>query len=532
MNNGPPELPASTRARSVLPGHPIAALAPGQIHRFIEGIDAAPVVMTDEEITKELNDPFAMLLLRKGTFPSAVHEVLDDLDAATEPADNLRQQMSFLVGEGSQIPFSAATEQLARGLRLAITRGAENAVDVLVSTDGELQNAFLQVIGWDDQGGVFNYYEHREGTWVWAGNSTHAFDPRSRGNGAFDSHINGSMVMKELKFPWNHWHSVAASIPPEIFRPGDPAVNDPLLANRSGAEVLQERIVEPGVQRWTNSRFSKEVSADGKLARVTPIVEQLFTTTSVNLTSSSVESRTVEAATQLSLPASFFIDVDALSGPLGLLAPPAFDVVGTAYLEVLAKFEVALVDPESGFRQAGDTHFAFLAPERAFEDLDVVKKSRETQLLSDRLIGSVLMVDFANPTFSKRRAALMAHLPASYDGPAGGLSEAIANSILAAAPATPASSPENEFAQLWNLGDGGWKAEAQNKLAAYYTALTNLLATPTGFEEVFKLAESRRHQVMGLKLSEQRPLLFAHSNLPVAEPPLRMRPDATVEPEA
>jgi hypothetical protein len=532
LSNGAPEPSEPTRARSVLSGHSTAALTPGQIHRFVEGIDAAPLVMTDEEVTKELNDPFAVLLLRKGTFPSTVHEVLDGLDAATAPADNLRRQMSFLVGEGSQIPFSGATAQLDRGLRLAITRGAENAVDVLVSTDGELQNAFLQVIGWDEQSGVFNYYEHRGGAWAWAGNSTHAFDPRSRGNGAFDSHINGSMVMKELKFPWNHWHSVAASIPPEIFKPGDAAKDDPLVANRSGAEVLQERVVEPGVRRWTDSRFSKEVSADGKLARVTPIVEQLFTTTSVNLTSSSVESRTVEATTQLSLPASFFVDVDALSGPLGLPAPPALNIAGKAYLEALAKFEVALVDPESGFHQAGDTHFAFLVPERAFEDLDVVKKSRETQLLSDRLIGSTLMVDFANPTFSKRRAALMAHVPASFDGPVGGLSETIANSILAAAPTTPASSPENEFAQLWNLGDAGWRAEAQNKLAAYYTALTNLLATPTGFGEIFKLAESRRHQVMGLKLSEQRPLLFARSNLPAAEPPLRMRPDATIEPEA
>jgi hypothetical protein len=28
----------------------------------------------------------------------------------------------------------------------------------------------------------------------------------------FDSHVNGSLVMKELKAPWTHWHSSRAKI--------------------------------------------------------------------------------------------------------------------------------------------------------------------------------------------------------------------------------------------------------------------------------------------------------------------------------
>jgi len=484
--------------------------------------------MADDEVTRELNDPFATLLLRKGTFPTTVHEVLAALDAATQPSDSLRRQMSFLVGEGSQIPWSPETASLDRGLRLAITRGADSAVDVLVSTDGGLQEAFLQVIGWDGQSGVFNYYQHMEGAWVWAGNSTHAFDPRARGNGAFDSHINGSMVMKELKFPWNHWQSVAATIPPEIFAPDDPAKNDPLLAGRSGAEILQERVVQPGVRRWTDSRFSKEVSADGKVARVRPLLDQLFDTTSVNLVSAPQESRTVDKTTAITLPPTFFVDVDALSGLLGLPAPSALSVPGETYVTALATFEVALVD--GSFHQPGDTHFAFLVPERAFEDLDVIKKARETGLLSDRFIGCSLMVDFSNPVFSSRRASLLAHIPEAFDGPAGGLSDTVANAIVAAANSTAATSAENEFAELWKLGDG-WQAEAQRRLTTYYAALTALAASAGGFDEIFKLAESRRQRVMGLKLSEQRPLLFATTNVPAGGPLLRMRAEAVIEPE-
>jgi hypothetical protein len=483
--------------------------------------------MSAEEVARELNDPFALLLLRKGTLPTTVHELLGAIDAATSPGDNLRNQMTFLIGEGSQIPWSPATASLDRGLRLAVTRGA-GVFDVLVSTDGGLTNAFLQVIGWDDQAGVFNYYEHRGGAWAWAGNSTHAFDPRSRGQGPFDSHINGSMVMKELKFPWNHWQSVAANIPAEVFAPDDPARNDPLITGRVGAEKLQEQIVQPGVRRWTDSRFSKEVTADGKLARTAPILEQLFTTTSVNLTSTAQESGTVTKTTTITLPESFFLDTDALTGALALPGPPALTVSGETYLAALASFEVALVD--GAFRQPDDTHFAFLVPERAFEDLDVVRKCLETKLLSDRFIGCALMVDFANPIFSARRAGLLAHVPAVFEGPAGGLSEAIATAIVNAAAATPPTSAENEFAALWGLGDG-WKPEAEKRLAAYYAALTKLLGSPGGFDQVFKLAESRRQQVMGLQLSEGRPLLFASTNIP-AGPPLRMRPDAGIEPES
>lgn len=499
----------------------------GRIHRFILGIESQPAVMADDEVARELNDPFASLLLRKGTFPTTVNAVLSALDAATAQGDPLRRQMSFLVGEGSQIPWSPETAALDRGFRLAIARGTDSAIDVLVSTDGGLQNGFLQVIGWDNQAGVFNYYEHREGAWIWAGNSTHAFDSRARGNGAFDSHINGSMVMKELKFPWNHWHSVAATIPPEAFAPDDLAKNDPLLVGRSGAEILQERVVQPGVRRWTDSRFAKAVAPDGKVAQVTSILEQILDTTSVNLVSASVESKLVDKATALNLPPTFFVDVDAFSGVLGLPAPSALAVSGENYLEAIDKFEVALVD--GSFRRPGDTHFAFLAPERAFEDLDVVKKCHEVGLLSDRFLGCALMVDFSNPVFSRRRASLMTHVPDSFGGPTGGLADAIATAIVKAAASSTAASPESEFAELWNLGDG-WQAEAARRLSAYYAALAPRLASADGFDQIFTLAESRRQQVLGLKLSEQRPLLFATSNISPASPHLEMHVDASIGP--
>src|SRR5947209_2409323 len=103
--------------------------------------------MTQDEEAKELNDPFAVLLLRRGIFPTTVHDVLDAITAATSDGDPLRSQTSFVLGEGSQIPFSDKTADLDRGLRLAVTCGRDSEIDVLVSSaaSGDFDQRFLQV---------------------------------------------------------------------------------------------------------------------------------------------------------------------------------------------------------------------------------------------------------------------------------------------------------------------------------------------------------------------------------------------------
>jgi hypothetical protein len=519
---------ATDRARSAFPDVEPAALAADKIHRFILGVDQRPRVMIDDEVARELNDPFARLLLRQGTFPTTLTEVLDGIDAATQDGDDLRRQMSFLVGEGSQIPWSAATDALPRGLRLAVTRGRDSFIDVLVSTaPSHDPGVFLQVMGWDEQNGVFHFYERKHGQWIWAGNSTHALDPAPRGQGPFDSHVNGSMVMKELKPPWNHWNSVDATIPPEVFAPDDPFRDDPLFTGKSGGEVFEPRVVRPGIQRWTHSRFAKTVS-DQKVLQLRTLLEQLLVTTTVNLVSTGRESSVVQPGEQLALPATFFADTDTLTESLKLPAPPSLAVSGELYLDALASFEVALVAP--GFRQPGDTHFAFLVPERAFEDIDVVNKCLETGVLSERFVGCALMVDFPNPIFSARRAQLLAHVPEQGDAPAA-VSQTIADAIRQAADGSPQDSAEREFIGWWDLGDD-WRQRATEQLATYYAAVAAGLGTAEGFNDCFRLAEARRRRVLGLDLSEARALLFAHSNVPANAAPLRMMPDGTVAPEA
>jgi hypothetical protein len=519
----PPE-----RVRSAFSDVEHGSLEAERIHRFVQGIDPEPRAMTDDEVAQELNDPFAARLLRRGTFPTTLEEIITAVDAATAVGDSLRRRMSFLVGEGTQIPWSDESASIHRGLRLAVTFGRGDDIDLLVSTDASaLTNDFLQVIGWDSTSELFNYYERVGTQWVWAGNSTHALDPRSRGKGPFDSHVNGSLVMKELKAPWTHWASMDATVDPNVFPPDDPMRTDPLFTHASGAEIVEARVVRPGVRRWTDSRFARTVSA-GRVDQADRLLRHLFETTTVNLVSAGLESRLIASDTQLQLPPSFFLDTDAIvNDPLELPPPPNLVIPGEHYLAILEEFDVALVDGD--FRQPGDTHFAFLVPERSVEDLDVVRKCVETELLSPRFVGCVLLVDFPNPIFSERRASLARFAPSAFDrSPGRPLGEAVGDAIAAAAGSAPDGSAEREFSSLWQLGDG-WRAEAERRLSGYYAALAPRLASLGGARDVFRLAESRRARFFRTALAERRPLLLARSSFN-EEHLLEMGADALVRP--
>ena len=60
-----------------------------------------------------------------------------------------------------------------------ITRARGAEVDVLISasTIPDSEEQFLQLLAWDPTNRVYNYYERRLDTWIWAGNSHHALGP-------------------------------------------------------------------------------------------------------------------------------------------------------------------------------------------------------------------------------------------------------------------------------------------------------------------------------------------------------------------
>jgi hypothetical protein len=508
----------------------VADLDRAGIHRFVLGKDKKPRTLSTAAAADELGDPFATLLLLKGTFPQTAGEVLAALDALGPEADSVRQTQFFLLGEGSQIPFSPDTASIVRNLRFVVARGGgPDGPDILVSAfhpdEGD-----VELMAWDGKKGGFNYYRTvgSDRAWIFAGNSAHALSDPTQGSGPFESHRSGAFMMKELRFPWINWHSPAAPIQPSVFDEGDPLRTHPWFTQRAqgGALTCETAVARPSITRWAKFRFDALATA-GVVDDPGRVMQQVLESPAVNLTTSQTEFANAPNQDVVDLPQTFFIDSEALTEVFGLPAPPPLNVSAAVYLKAIETFEVTFTDGETFRREQTDTHFAFCVPERAFEDREAVSEAIRIGLITDRLAAALLMTDFANPIFSERRAALLEHVPdrATITDGESDFSQAMADTILAAADASPQGSPEREFAERWAVGDD-WKAEFGKLLSAYYDAVNRELATQDGFDAYMRLAESRRVRVRGMPITES-PLLFAKTNIPDAT--RAMRSDGSVE---
>ncbi|MFB6805141.1 hypothetical protein [Streptomyces sp. NPDC056387] len=495
------------------------ALEPGRLHRRVSGRDDRPRPVSDEELA-DLGDPMAVTFFRTGRFPTTVQELLSAL-----PATAAASLKVYLVSEAGQISPLAIGE---RDMRFAITTAVDgNQVDLLVSTQagGDPRQGFLQVAGWDPVARVFNFYARFGSSWVWAGNSWDALEPDSRGKGCFDSHVNGSAVMKELRIPWINWQSERATI---RLADDDPLRHDQLFQQVIGAERL-ELTVRFLITRWTAARLA-EVTANGVVDHPDRLLRHLFTSTTVNLTSTDRQSSTITADSgDLTLPTGFWLNQDVLFDDLRLFtqaSPPRAQAAG--YLAGLTRFGFRLEEKISAFSQPGDTFFAFVVPEAAHEDNEVIRQMVRKGLISARFAACVLMVDFPNPVFSPARSLLMRYVPTT-PTKAAKLCDTVTQAILDAARTRnlPADSPEARFAAHWQVPEDMWQSVFGQRVDAYLRRVTQQIQTAAGFDDYVRLAESRRRQFRLMKLNEFE-LTLPVTNIPPDAPPLAMREDATV----
>jgi len=493
-------------------------LQPGVLYRYVMGVDPKPKPMPQADV-EGLGDSLAALL-RSGQNPQTVTEVLAALDAAK----TLLTQKSYVISEAGQIKASQAVD-LHRDARFAITRQDSGGVGLLISTDAQDPNGFFQIAAWDPKAELFNYYMRVPPTWVWAGNSYSALQDGSRGHGCFDSHVNGSVVMKELKSPWSNWQSMKATMQ---FGADDPIRKDPLFVNSIGAEDL-ELTVRSLVARWTKARCARTV-VDGQVLNARWLLRQLLTTTTINLASTDVESSVAlqdGSSVELRLPTGFWLNADALLSILQIPADFQLPTVSAAiYASAVRRYNFAL--QEGSFRQSGDTYFAFLVPEAALEDNEVVRQTVTTGVITDRFAACALMVDFPNPVFSPRRETLLKYvapnprLSASGDG----ISGLVAQGIGTAAAQLPSISPEAEFAANWSVGTN-WKTVFAQRIQNYMAAVNLRASSADGFDEYVRLSESRRRQFRKMKLNEFN-LTLPTTNIPTDAPTLAMTESATV----
>lgn len=524
----PPPAPRRGRLAGFFAGllgaAPAADVATPTLQRFRKGLDAAPTPMTDAEIA-DLGDVFSQKVLLAGRKPMTLRALADAIAAITAPALALRKM--FLVAEGAQAVMAGHDFDLNARLVFTWQASDQTPVDVMLSTvaDPDSPTALLQLIAWSEKDAAFHFFE-RKGGWTWAGNSFHALVAPTRGEGPFDSHINGGLVMKERQAPWTHWHSQSASIDRSVFGAAAPFNTDPLFARLEGAEVLQS-IMETGVRRWTKGRLARDLQ-NGVLTRLPEYLRQVLWCTSFNLVSSrdAVASPTDP---EFTLPSSAFFDIEALEflagaldGMVDIIPSQQLSVAAPLYRDALAARGIVVLDESAPPKEvAGDTQFAFLAPERAFEDRVIVEELVNRGALSPRLGLCLLLVDFANPVFSPTRAALLRHAPAQIA--VGNDGAALDQAFIAAATAAGGAA-EAELLGLWNQPDLlGFATQA---LEAFRAAVQARLATPQGVAGIVDLADSRREVLRETRsLAEFKPTLPRGAATPSH---LAMRPDGTV----
>ncbi|MCQ9376075.1 hypothetical protein NMQ14_17645 [Methyloversatilis sp. XJ19-13] len=516
---------------------PSAGVAPAAVPpvlRMVVGLDAAPVPLTAPDLAA-LSDPFALLILRRDERPMTVDALLERLDilsAAAALADAaVPEEQVFLVGEGGQIPFTPVTASLNRELRFVVARTGASGRLILLSVDDRpsANTGLLQVLSWDPSKGAYNFYQRRDDVWFYSGDGTHALEPPTRGRGPFDGHVNGSLVMKELRAPWLHWNSQSVLIPPEAFAPGHPILGHRLMTHSQGAEILERDIVQPGIDRWTEARFDRSIQA-GTLSAADTFLRQLVQTTSVNLVASDREFRELAAGVKVNVPPEILLNVEAWSR---LLDPQTIrgriQVDGGHLLQAIDDLGIALEDPAADFRQIGEAFFVLACPSPAFEDLSIIFALIDRGVLSLGLVRAILAVDFSNPIQSSRRAGLQRHMPKS--GALGTGAASCEALILDAFAAEAVARPDSDEAQVLDWiatgDDAAQRARIGAQIAAYYEAAKRRLQTEQGVRDLMRLVVSRRRYFRTLGVSEFALTLPVDSLLPDAAP-VMMAPDATI----
>lgn len=516
-------------------GAEAAAVDPERINQHILGLPDQPRVMTDEEAAELLNDPFGVLVLRAGIFPSNLDELLAAFDTHNNSGESgVPGQKSYLISEGGQIRFAAGADK--GGSRLLIVRfSASNTPEVMLSTllpagvSPRRDNILLEVLGWDPVNQTLHFYQRQNGAWFWCGQSDMALDDATRGHGPFDSHVNGYPLMKELKSPWVHWHGPGLGISETSYAPDDPLVTDPLFMGKDHALNFEREVMRPLADRWNAARFAKAQAASEVMTL--PWLRQVLDSSSVNLISTHKEWSQIDSSGDLDdLPPTFFFDQDCLqSVEIGLqVNVPPLVLSRERYQALVSQHDLRVRG--EGIDQPGDVPFCFTVPERALEDVLVTRELIRSGAMSARLAACLLMVDVANPIFSASRASLLEHLPSAIGFGAGGtLDDTFVPNLEAAASTGHAAA--TEFVANWQLGPDAWRGTFVQRLESFLAAVIARLATDEGADDVFRLAESRRREFRQRPLAEFGLSLPQAVAIPEDAPALRMALDGTVVPK-
>jgi hypothetical protein len=495
---------------------PCPAVQPGQIYRFVAGVDACMAPMSADSVAAQLNDAWAVNVLRPnaggaGPWPDSVAGIVSAIGAS--PA--AYAPVSYMVGEGSQIPPSVTPVSSTRDLRYVVTFGTSAANPLIflsarpAGVQGGTPPSFLQVISYDPQKRKYNYYQYVNNddvqapqgpdstrTWAWAGDSGGATNSQTTEQGCFACHLNGGLNMKERTFPWNNWNSNAALIPATNLPTA--VQQDPLFRGLISANQL-ETVFEAAQTNVMNNWITGNVQS-GTVSNVPQLLARLIRNTTVNFAATQVQSASSSNVT--GLPSEIFLPDSILSSVLGLRYsfPGASIPRGNFNAFVTSRqFQLVNTNGSPPYAQPGTNFFAGFVPVPSYEDRQAIRVLLMRNVVNTKFAGAVTMVDFTNPVFSPVRNSLQQYANQIPTGQANGTDIPTRFAALAAAAAASqpacdttalgACTAEQQFLFYWN--SPAWQTSAQNRINAYFQALSARLATQEGQDDVMTLIVSR-----------------------------------------
>jgi hypothetical protein len=382
----------------------LAVLPPG------EARGACRILATGGAEVSGLGDPLAALFVREPTCPQNVREFRALL---TRAGAQLRP--TFVANRGFHNPglgsfslFEIVTGAV-NGLRLEpgdlFFGHFTGAVGERLILD-QTQRLMVEVIAWDDQKGMFNFYElirEKSGPgWFYRGDSGDIvadvsglhrqdgpqFGPRLRCSGC---HVAGGPIMKELAPPHNDWWLTNRRLPLGGRQP-DAALGEILNGLVDASELASS--VEAGVAKLNASAPFKALRTRLSLQEK---LRPLFCPMELNLAS---DTEPLDSQTPtVGIPSAFLIDVTFLTERV--------PISRSHYHQALTKSKARF--PETT-RADGD--HAWLTPVKAHSDRQAIAAVIRDGMIDEEFAADVLAVDMTNPVFSTARCKLLRLVPA------------------------------------------------------------------------------------------------------------------------
>ena len=465
---------------------------------LIFGLACAPVChaacIPKNLATPAPQDPVARVLSAQNACPRTPHEFVDALKrlgARMEPTmvnfvgfHHADEGDAFFFFEiVSSAPPSAVTIQ--RGDLLFGHFAVANSGQ-LVSVQGD--GLTIELIAWDPDKQFYNFYELRDGSWIYQGDSGNILDDvqllhrqRSASAPPFGArlrcsgcHVNGGLLQKELAPPHNDWFVQDRHLPLGRLRP-DAFVKERLAEVVDAGEL--SKLVTASARRLADSPgYRRVLAARSMQERLRP----LFCPMELNIESDAQPFD--DRRPTLSLPAAFFVDPR--------LATAAISIERRHYDAALQKLGSSL--PDTPGRRADADH-GWLAPVKAHSDMVAVDALIEQGIVDKEFAADVLAVDFTNPTFSRTRCGLLKLVP---DNGGSGFVERFQSALRGA-------SEPGAVVLLNNLSDPARNAAFHEKQAlTFLTSCQQRAADPNAVLDWLRLLAQRRVEIETSEISQ------------------------------